>query len=216
MTQIDQKVIEGALGYKEYRELTEQLFAAGKTTGSIQNEAMLEYTRLNIARMKRLDKRATLKPEATADLDKVSTPIIWLTLTEAWCGDAAQIIPVMEKMALTYDNIELKLILRDEHLDIMDAFLTNGGRSIPKVIILKKDTLKVMGCWGPRPSEAQQMVMEARKQAQKIQDKAERKAFWNKRKAETQLWYAKDKTNSTQSELTKATLKALAPLELSN
>ena len=59
----------------------------------------------------------------------------WLVLTEAWCGDAAQSLPIINKMAEVSDNITLRLILRDENLDVMDQFLQNGrSRSIPKLI----------------------------------------------------------------------------------
>ena len=209
MTNIDKNIVDQAMNYSTYWELIETEFSKGRTTGPIQNVAMLQYTKLNIARMKRLDKTTKIKEAASILLDQIQKPIIWLTLTEAWCGDAAQVIPVMEKLAANNPSITTKYILRDENLEIMDAFLTNGGRSIPKVIILDAENGKVLGSWGPRPTEAQQLVMDARDKALSIKDKFERKAFWNEIKKQTQLWYAKDKTISVQTELLQITLNAL-------
>lgn len=209
MEYINPTIIEGAMNYGQYWELIEGEFALGRTTGPIQNDAMLEYTKLNIARMKRLDKTTKIKEETINKLNQVKKNIIWLTLTEAWCGDAAQVIPILQKMANLNENISLLLLLRDEHLDIMDAFLTNGGRSIPKVIILDKENGQVLGSWGPRPTEAQQLVMDARQKAQNILDPMDRKRFWDETKKNTQLWYAKDKTISVQSEMLEETLKVV-------
>lgn len=209
MTHIDPSIIEDSMDYAAYWQLIQTLFEEGKTTGPIQNEAMLEYTRLNIARMRRLDKTTKLKEPTLKSLSKIDRPLIWLTLTEAWCGDAAQVIPVLSKMAGANPNIQLKLILRDEHLNVMDAFLTNGGRSIPKIIIVDAEEYKVLESWGPRPTEAQQLVMDARLKAELIEDKIERKAFWNEVKKNTQLWYAKDKTIAVQSEMMEMTLQIL-------
>jgi hypothetical protein len=125
--------------------------------------------------------------------------LIWLVLTEGWCGDAAQTVPIMAKMAGESLNIELKLIFRDENLDIMDEFLTDGGRSIPKLIVLNKETLEVLENWGPRPVEAQELFWKA-KNSPDFDYPEVQKAL--------QLWYAKDKTLSTQKELT-ALVKAL-------
>ena len=59
---------------------------------------------------------------------------IWLILTEAWCGDAAQNIPTIEKIARENDRIKTLYLLRDENLELMDKYLTGGARAIPKLI----------------------------------------------------------------------------------
>ena len=81
----------------------------------------------------------------------------WVLLSEAWCGDAAQIVPVLGKIASESDQIDLKIVLRDEHLDIMNHYLTNGGRSIPKLICLDQQEQEIF-VWGPRPATIQQVV----------------------------------------------------------
>jgi len=149
------KVIENAYSYEDYRNLIDELLAGGKTTGNNHSESMIHYTKMNAHRMNRLDKRSELTDELKAELDKVQNPMIWLVLTEAWCGDAAQNLPIINKMAEYSGKIDLKLILRDENLAIMDQFLTNGkSRSIPKLIALDKETKEVLGTWGPRPATA--------------------------------------------------------------
>ena len=127
--------------------------------------------------------------------------MIWLVLTEGWCGDAAQILPVLDKMEKISEHIEMKLILRDENLDVMDAYLTNGGRSIPKLLVLDAHTNEVLGSWGPRPSELQEIVMAEREEIKKIEDKQARKQANQELAIRAQKWYAKDKTLSIQREV---------------
>ncbi len=208
MKTIDLKVVGKAMSYSEYWQLTQDLFEQGKTTGPIQNEALLSYTKLNIARMKRLNKTTNIDDKHRKMIHKIQKPITWLVLTEAWCGDAAQIIPVLAKIEELNRNIDLRLILRDEHLDIMDAFLTNGTRSIPKVILLdpEEDHFKVIGSWGPRPGILQKLVMDTKKKLINIEDQEVKKKVWAEVKTEIQKWYAKDKTITIQDEIIESIL----------
>ena len=186
--------------YQTYRQLTDELLAQGKTTGGNHSEAMIHYTQLNVVRMNRLDKTTRLLEGVKEQLQQINRPMIWLTLTEAWCGDAAQIIPVLQKMTEVNELVELRLILRDEHLEIMNAFLTNGGRSIPKVILLDAQTLGVLGSWGPRPAAVQEMVMSAKADLDVLTDKEDKKNRYHELITAAQKWYAKDKTRSIQEE----------------
>lgn len=190
---ITREVLDNAYTYDQYRELIDKLMAEKKTTGENHSEAMLHYTKMNTFRMKRLDKTTELLPELEERLKQLERPMIWLVLTEAWCGDAAQIIPVLQKMADQTENIDLKLILRDQNLDIMDEFLTHGrSRSIPKLIVLDANSHDVLGDWGPRPFEAQEMYDDWR-----LNDGEDYREI-----SETlHKWYADDKTESTQKEL---------------
>lgn len=200
MNHIPQSVVAKSMDYDAYRSLISELLAKGKTTGENHSDAMINYTEMNVTRMSRLDKTTKLTEEAREALENIDRPLIWLTLTEAWCGDAAQIIPVLEHLAQTSPNSELRLILRDEYPDIMDAFLTNGGKSIPKVIILDAESRKVLGSWGPRPEAVQQMVMQAKADLENIADKEERTARYQTLVKEAQKWYARDKTRRVQHE----------------
>ena len=190
---ITREILNDSYTYAQYRELIDNLMAENKTTGENHSEAMLHYTKMNTYRMKRLDKTTELLTELEERLKQVERPMIWLVLTEAWCGDAAQIIPVLQKMANQTENIEMKLILRDQNLEIMDEFLTNGkSRSIPKLVVLDAESLNVLGDWGPRPTEVQEMY----------DDWRENDGEDYREISETlQKWYANDKTKTTQAEL---------------
>jgi hypothetical protein len=178
--------------YEAYQQMIATLLAEGKTTGANHSEAMLHYTELNLQRMHRLDKTAQLTEAVQEKLLSVIGPWTWLVLTEAWCGDAAQSIPLMAKMAESSPHITLKLLLRDEYPEVMDAYLTNGSRSIPKLICLTED-LRVVGTWGPRPAEAQQLMNDFKQQHPDEGYQALAK--------EMQLWYARDRTQAIQKEL---------------
>jgi hypothetical protein len=204
MKTIPASTLEQAMHYNEYRQLIEELRADGKTTGSNHSEAMLNYTDLNRTRMNRLDKTTMLTPESLEALEQLETPMTMLVLTEAWCGDAAQVIPVLQKMTEVCSNLSLGLILRDEHPEIMDAFLTNGGRSIPKIIFITDEDRTVLNTWGPRPAAVQQMVMTNKAAMQEVSDTEVKKGLQQQTAIAVQKWYAKDKTRSIQAEILQA------------
>ncbi|GJM31043.1 MAG: thioredoxin [Saprospiraceae bacterium] len=211
MRKISKEVLNSALTYPMYRELIEGLLSQNKTTGADHSESMLDYTRINGVRMNRLDRTTKLTETTITLLKEIQQPMIWLVITEGWCGDAAQILPVMHHIAEANPNIELKLILRDEHPEIMDAFLTKGARSIPKLIILDAHSREVLGSWGPRPAEVQKMVMDAKKKMQKISAQEEITSLNNQVKIDTQKWYISDRTQRIQSEILEAVMAVLAP-----
>lgn len=188
---INNSTLENSYSYESYLELLNRLFEAGKTTGEDHSEAMLNYAKMNLYRMNRLNKTIKLSEEILKAIEQTNEPQTWLVISEGWCGDAAQNIPALAKIAAESDHINLKIILRDENLEIMDRFLTNGGRSIPKLIVLNSKTLKVLGTWGPRPSIAQEMV----KEFKKIPN-----GDYQEFQKELQLWYTKDKSNALQEE----------------
>jgi thioredoxin-like negative regulator of GroEL len=199
MKRITRDIIEKAWTYDEYRTNVNELFEQGKSTGDNHSEAIMNYTKLNIFRMKRLDKTTRLTENALAQIQKENRKITWLVITEAWCGDAAQIIPVLNKLVEENENISLKMILRDENLEVMDQFLTNGTRSIPILIVLDSETLEVLNSWGPRPVEVQEMVMEAKSNAANHPEDS--KEIWDEAKKNAQLWYTKDKSKTIQAEI---------------
>ena len=85
-----------------------------------------------------------------------------LVLAEDWCGDASNSIPVLAKLTDLAPGLELRVLRRDEHPDVMDRYLTNGSRSIPVVIALDR-AFQELGHWGPRPRMLQEWVLEERK-----------------------------------------------------
>lgn len=194
-TMIDQERLEKAFTYDNYRVLMQELVDTKQTTGPNKSDDMVYYTELNHQRMKRLDKTIKITESLENVIKKTDRPQTWIVLTESWCGDAAQNVPVIEKLASLNDNIELRLFLRDENLDIMDNYLTNGGRSIPKLIIFDKESQEELGTWGPRPVELQKIYDEWRNST----DKVPYKEF----NVTLQKWYAKNKSLAMQEELEK-------------
>ncbi len=178
--------------YSKYRALVGKLVEEGKSTGTNQSESLTQYSLLNNKRMQRLDKKAVLEESAIKKIKDFKKPVEWIVLTESWCGDAAQVLPYVNKIASLNDNIDLKIALRDEHLDLMDQHLTNGGRSIPKLIMLDKETKKVLNTFGPRPSTATKMVEDYKNRYG---------ALTSEFKKELQIWYTKDKGQNAVNDL---------------
>lgn len=190
---ITREVVDSGMSYDSYIQLINKLVSEGRTTGPKQSEGLVNYTKLNAQRMHRVDKTVEIGDELKAVLSNIKKPQVWLVLTEGWCGDAAVNVPVLSKMADASDKITLKLILRDENLPIMDAYLTNGGRAIPKMIALDAETREELFTWGPRPAPAQQMMTDFKADAKgRTKDDVLK---------EMQVWYAKDKGQTLQKEI---------------
>jgi hypothetical protein len=179
------------MSFEHYVQLLESLMAEGKTTGQNQSEALLNYAQLNEKRMKKWEKIGKVAPEYITQLTEIEQPMIWLIITEGWCGDAAQNLPFIHKMAEINPKIEIKVILRDEHPEVIDEFLTEGGKSIPKVIGLDPESLTVLGDWGPRPAPIQAEFLENRQT--QVKSSLEFTEYLH-------FWYAKDKGITLQSE----------------
>lgn len=187
-----ENALSQAISYEDYRTMVNQLALEGKASGPNQTEALANYTMLNDRRMKRFDKTVKVSEEQIETIKKLDRETIFLVLTESWCGDASPSLPVMNKIAQNTDKLNFKVVLRDEHVDLMNRFLTNGAMSIPKLIILDKETKEVLGDWGPRPQPAAQMVLDHKAQYGKIMPEL---------KEELQQWYNKDKGQTILNEL---------------
>lgn len=180
---------EGAMSYKEYREKIDRLHEEGKVTGPNQTEDLLTYSKLNVHRMDRWDKHTHLSDHTKEVVGKIDKSVTFLVLTEGWCGDAAQIVPVIQQIANLNSSIQTKYILRDESLEIMDMFLTGTGRSIP-IFILIDEKGKVLGHYGPRPRKAQELISQLKA------DNADMDVI----KEKLHLWYARDKHQELEME----------------
>ena len=184
--------LQKSITYTAYRAMIDQLMLENKTTGPNQSEELTEYAKLNIHRMNRLDKTVQLSTELITTLQQLQRDLTWVVLTEGWCGDAAQNVPVLHTIAQQQPRIQLRLLLRDENLDIMDQYLTNGGRSIPKLICLDTLTMEELFTWGPRPAEAQTLVQQL---------KAEGVTDHHALAEKIHAWYAQNKTTALQLEI---------------
>ncbi|MFT5847046.1 MAG: hypothetical protein ACJARX_000328 [Psychroserpens sp.] len=184
--------LKTSISYQEYRDLVKQLVLEESTSGSEKTEALANYTMLNDRRMKRWDKTLKISEDKIERLSIFSANVTWLVITESWCGDAAHVIPVLNNIANLSPNIDLKLVLRDENLALMDQFLTNGGRSIAKLIMIDKATGDVLNTFGPRPSEATKLVMDY---------KEAHGAITPEFKEDLQAWYNKDKGQNVMTDV---------------
>lgn len=179
------------LDYPSYRSLIKSLLAENKTTGTNHSEAMIAYTKMNDQRMNRWDKKISIDPNLATTI-KSLPKLKWLVITEAWCGDAAQNIPFIAKLASENQNIDLRFIMRDEHPKIMDQYLTNGARSIP-ILVMMDEFFNDLATWGPRPEPVQKMVMEAKEKPNLDQPKFIESIH---------KWYAVDKNQTITQEFT--------------
>ncbi len=191
MKEVIENSLESGISYEQYRELVSGLLKENKSTGPNQSEALYNYSLLNDRRMKRLDKTSKLTEDTIEFVKSIEKPQTWLVLTEGWCGDAAQNLPVLSKMADESEKLDLKLVLRDDNLELMDEFLTNGGRSIPKLIALDEDK-NVLFTWGPRPSVATKMIADYKEENGVVDAKV---------KEDLQRWYNKDKGVNVQEDI---------------
>lgn len=189
-TEIIAESLDRAMDYKEYRELVEDLFSNGKSTSPEHKDDLVEYTGLNIHRMNKWDKHFKVSHEAEAVLNQIEEKEIWLMISEGWCGDAAHNLPIISKLAEASENVDLKIVLRDEHPELMDQFLTNGARSIPILIRLRKEDLYVKDTWGSRPREAQELVMNLKSAGKSKAEVSEA----------VQLWYSRNRGKSLEAE----------------
>lgn len=189
---ITPELIQASLTYTQYRSLINDLLAQGKTTGTNHSEAMINYTKMNVRRMDRWDKTAVVSAELQEKIAHLDVPQTWLVLTEAWCGDAAQSIPFVVKAASHNPLVDIRFILRDEHPSVMDAYLTNGGRSIPKLVALKNENLEELFTWGPRPQVLQQQYLAYREDPKGVSQEEFIESI--------HLWYAKDKNANIDAE----------------
>ena len=191
MLSIIQSAILNSHSYREYRTLVSKLINEGKSTGKEQSADLLHYSELNEVRMNRLEKTLKIDTEVQKTLENLKSKQTWLVISEGWCGDAAQILPIIKLMSETSDNIELKIVLRDENEEIMNQFLTNGAKSIPKLIILNEN-LEVINHWGPRPEGAKNLIIDYKAQHGIVDEQA---------KIDLQKWYLEDKGISTMKEI---------------
>lgn len=179
--------------FETFYQYCELLAAEGRTSGPEQSEFLIHFTKLNFQRMKRWHRTILLR-DATLLTAKNARPQRWFVITEAWCGDSAQNLPVLARIAeAAPERIDLKIVLRDEHPELIDAYLTNGGKSIPKLVSFDAETGEELFVWGPRPAGATVLFMDWKTDPRGRDFEAFEK--------ELHTWYAQDKGAEVQTEI---------------
>jgi thiol-disulfide isomerase/thioredoxin len=189
MKEIIENSLQKAMNYQEYRNHLQKLVSEFNNKESADD--LMHYNRLNDKRMKRLDKQIELDETAKREVAQIENDFTWLVLSESWCGDAAQSLPVLNKFAELNQKINLKIVSRDENDPLMQQFLTDGSRSIPKLIVLDKNN-EVIDHWGPRSKRAKALLDEYKEKNGKIDGQI---------KEDLQVWYNRDKGQSIEEEL---------------
>jgi hypothetical protein len=134
--------------------ITKARYCEGETFAELLARPILNHE-LYVA----LYKRVTIPIEISARVEALGGHWHLLVLSEDWCGDSVNIVPIIAKLTESVSNMDMRILKRDENLDIMDAHLTETSRSIPIVILLNQK-FQECGWWGPRPRPLQQWVKE--------------------------------------------------------
>lgn len=162
------------------------------------NPAYLDYLKLNRSRQKRWLKTGEIQENLKQVASKINTPQTWYVITEPWCGDAAHSVPFFKLIANLNPLINLKIVWRDTPPVMINDYLTNGGKSVPKLVIRDSEEKDLIN-WGPRPKECQKIYL----------DLKENEAEFEEVKITLQNWYNKDKGLSLQLEMTDLLKKTL-------
>lgn len=177
------------MNFKNYTDLFETILNTETPDAPYDQDDYRQYVELNHKRQDRWLKKGEILPETLSAINSISSPQKWVLITEPWCGDAAHLSPFIAKMAELNPNIDLTIQLRDSGSEI-DNYLTNGGKSIPKLIV-RNDKNEDVFVWGPRPAEAQKIHTDNLTSDKSIEEK----------KVELQKWYNQDKGVAMQAEI---------------
>lgn len=179
--------------YNSFSHLLTRLLEEGKTTGNNHSVEYLHYAKMNLRRMRRWDKTFQLDSDVVEKM-KSLPPQNWWVITEGWCGDSAQNLPALEKMAAsTEGNVKLRIILRDENPEIMQQYLTNGvSRSIPILVSFDAHGNQLFR-WGPRPVPAQGLLTAWKADPVPMP--------FEDFELEMHTWYTKNKGHALQNEI---------------
>ena len=147
--------------------------------------------KINFQRTSRLNKTFIPSDKTKQLFSQIEAKQRWFVITESWCGDSAQNLPIIYKLASLCEKIDFKIILRNSNLEFMDLYLTDGKRSIPKLIVFDENDNELF-LWGPRPVEAQNLFT-------KLKNEGVEKSEINK---ELHLWYGKNRGKEVEKEIT--------------
>jgi hypothetical protein len=186
------------MNYNDYQRLFNEILNGNITDSPYTDPHYLDYVKLNESRQNRWLKTGKLSTETQSTIQSIASEQQWLLITEPWCGDAAHSIPFIVKMAELNPLIRLSFQLRDSKESEINHYLTNGGKSIPILIVRDKEG-KDLFFWGPRPSECQSLYLNL---------KASNASF-EEQKVTLQQWYNENKGSDLQQEICDLLIKSV-------
>jgi hypothetical protein len=188
---IGSELLAKAISYEDYFEELKRK-AESSDTGNLSEYEIekLPSVKINYQRVSRIHRTYKVDEAIEELISRINAPQTWVVITENWCGDSAQNLPYIVEIAKINPIITLKIILRDNNLELMDMYLTNGTRSIPKLIVLDKGGEEIFQ-WGPRPVEGQEVVNRLKSEGKSKEEFLE----------QLHLWYGRNRGKALQSEL---------------
>jgi hypothetical protein len=173
-----------------YQKIFQKILNTPNPPVPYQDPDFLNYVKLNWSRQQRWLKTGILNEELASIIESIRGKQYWTIITEPWCGDAAHIMPFLHRLSELNPLIKIDYQLRDTEPFLIERYLTNGTKSIPKLIIADNNH-NDLAVWGPRPAGCQALYMQLLKYHVEMEQK----------KIALQQWYNADKGVSLQQEL---------------
>lgn len=184
--------MDHSISWEEYLTTFDELLAADPKPAPYDQPIYADFLKLNQKRQNRWLKYGVIDKGLIDTVKSIKDRQTWYIITEPWCGDAAHSIPFIYMIAKCNPKITIRMVWRDTPPFIIDSYLTNGGKSVPKLII-RNDREEDLATWGPRPAPCQSIYLEMK----------ERGADFEEQKITLQNWYNKDKGRTLQAEFKK-------------
>jgi hypothetical protein len=181
------RLIENSVDYQTY--LSQMLEKINRAKNGEEIIQKIDHIKLNYQRSIRIQKSYRVNPDLLQVIRQIDKPQQWIVLTEDWCGDSAQNLPYIARMAGLNNKITLRILRRDQNPDLMERYLTSGKRAIPKLIAFDENGVELFN-WGPRPASAIRLF-------EGLKDRG-----LEKKEIFTQLhqWYARDAGKTLERE----------------
>ena len=118
----------------------------------------------NRDRLEENEQRVALSKEDLAAFGALPRPVKVLVLAEDWCGDVIANLPVLGRLAKDSGKLDVRIFLRDQNDDIMQAYLNKGQfKSIPVFVFFDED-FRELGHWIERPASVTEVRAKRRKE----------------------------------------------------
>ncbi len=188
----EERIPHRGMTYAEYKKYFEKDINATKPENlDDEQKDLFEYKKLNLVRSDRIDKNYKVSEELAVEIKNIKEKQLWMVITEDWCGDSAQNLPYLARMAEISPNIDFRIILRDSNPEIIDLYLTNGTRSIPKLVAFDMGGNELFN-WGPRPKAAHDLIHQWKSEGIVKPELYEK----------LHLWYGRNRGKDIEAEMT--------------